>query len=220
MRKLILTLLTFAILLSLTGCKSVKSLFKDPDTGPLTMVPMESPTTEDEITVRLVDLIWHEEEYRTTLEVEWINNTPYEANYGSSYVIERLEGDEWVSCAMRDDLAFTAIAYILQAGQTRSEIYELTHFYDVSSPGTYRFCSGCYVYESPDSSVEQKVIAEFTRETATTSIEADYSGSPVQYCAQYVRTDGFPENVVFPCVRIIRSMEDLRDYYISQTAQL
>ena len=202
MKKCMLIILTLSILLSITGCKSVKSLFKDPDNGPLTMVPMESPTTEDGITVRLVDLMWHEEEYRTTLEVEWINNTPYEANYGSSYVIERLEGDEWVSCAMRDDLAFTAIAYILQAGQTRSEIYELTHFYDVSSPGTYRFRSHCYVYESPDSSVEQEVIAEFTVETATISIEADYSGSPVDYCAQYVRTDGSPEKMVFPCVRI------------------
>ena len=191
-----------SILLSLTGCKSVKSLFKDPDNGPLTMVPLESPTAEDGVMIRLEDLIRHEEEYRTTLEVEWINNTPYEANYGSSYVIERREGEDWVSCAMRDDPAFTAIAYILQAGQTRSEIYELTHFYDVSSPGTYRFRSHCYVYESPDSSVEQEVIAEFTVETVATSIEADYSGSPVDYCAQYVRTDGSPEKVVFPCVRI------------------
>ena len=213
MKKCMLIILVLSILLSLTGCKSAKSLFKDPDNGPLTMMPLESPTAEDGVMIRLVDLIWHEEVYRTTLEVEWINSTPYEANYGSSYVIERLEGDEWVSCAMRDDLAFTAIAYILQAGQTRSEIYELTHFYDVSSPGTYRFRSHCYVYESPDSSVEQEVIAEFTVETDTTSVEADYSGSPVQYCAQYVRTDGSPEKVVFPCVRIIRSMEDLRDYY-------
>ena len=128
MKKFIFALVALFLALSLTACKSEGSLSKDPDTAPLSMVPIESPTTEDGITVRLVDLIWHEEEYRTTLEVEWINNTPYEANYGSSYVIERLEGDEWVSCAMRDDLAFTAIAYILQAGQTRSETYELTHF--------------------------------------------------------------------------------------------
>ena len=99
----------------------------------------------------------------------------------SVYVIERREGEEWISCAMRDDLVFTAIAYVLNAGQSRSEIYELTRCYDVSSPGTYRFRSHCYVYESPDSSVEQEVIAEFTVETASTSIEADYSGTANYY---------------------------------------
>ncbi len=213
MKKCILIILSLTILLSLTGCKSVSSLFKDPDNGPLTMVPLESPTTEAGIMIRLVDLIWHEDEYRTTLEVEWVNNTPYEANYGSSYVIERREGEEWVSCAMRDDLVFTAIAYVLPGGQTRSEIYDLTRCYDVSSPGTYRFRSDYYVYESPKSSVEQEVIAEFTVETATVSLDSYYSGSPVEYCAQYVRTDGSPEKMIFPCVRIIRSMEELREYY-------
>ena len=70
MKKCMLIILVLSILLSLTGCKSVKSLFKDPDNGPLTMVPLESPTAEDGVMIRLVDLIWHEEEYRTTLEVE------------------------------------------------------------------------------------------------------------------------------------------------------
>ena len=176
-----LIILVLSILLSLTGCKWASSFLKDPDNGPLAMVPLEAPTAEDGIAIRLVDLIWQEDEYRTTLEVEWINNTPYVANYGSSYVIERREGEEWISCAMRDDLVFTAIAYVLNAGQSRSEIYELTRCYDVSSPGTYRFRSHCYVYESPDSSVEQEVIAEFTVETATTSIEADYSGTANYY---------------------------------------
>ncbi len=47
MKKCMLIILVLSILLSLTGCKSVSSLFKDPDNGPLTMVPLESPTAED-----------------------------------------------------------------------------------------------------------------------------------------------------------------------------
>ena len=60
MKKCIFIILALSLLLSITGCKSVSSLFKDPDNGPLTMVPLESPTAEDGVMIRLVDLIWHD----------------------------------------------------------------------------------------------------------------------------------------------------------------
>jgi hypothetical protein len=99
---------------------------------------------------------------KPTLTVEWKNRSQYDAIYGSGYLIERLEGENWVGCAMRDDLIWTAIAYNLDAGTVRSETYPLTGTFDISSPGQYRFKSECYVYESAEQSTKCALVAEFT----------------------------------------------------------
>ncbi len=39
------------------------------------------------------------------------------------------------------------------------------------------------------------------------------AGAEVQWCAQYIRTNGYSEAVLFPSVRIIHSLQELKDYY-------
>ena len=39
------------------------------------------------------------------------------------------------------------------------------------------------------------------------------TSSEVQYCAQYIRTDGYQEGALFPKVQIIQSLRELKDYY-------
>ncbi len=162
MKKVIVFLVSLAILLSLAGCQLSTFQLKDPDYAPLAMTPGETYTDFENIEICVDSLDWHAEEGKTTLTVVWKNQSEYDAIYGSSYLIERLDGDEWISCSMRDELVFTAIAYSFESGTTKSETYNLTKAFDVSSPGKYRFKTECYVYESAKESTKCELAAEFT----------------------------------------------------------
>lgn len=97
-----------------------------------------------------------------TLTVVWENRTEYEVTFGTVYKIQRWEEDRWVSCQRWPDLAFDAIGYLLMPGQTRTEQYRLACTYDVSSPGTYRFETECYVYTNPNAGAKCVLSVEFT----------------------------------------------------------
>ena len=165
MKKVIVLFCVLAMLLSLAGCQLSTPQSQDPEHGPLTMTPGENYTDFENIEIRVESLDRHEEEGKTTLTVVWNNKSEFDAIYGSSYLIERLEGEEWVSCAMRDDLIFTAIAYNLDAGSVRNETYHLTNTFDVSSPGNYRFKTECYVYETAEESTKCRLVAEFSMDS-------------------------------------------------------
>ncbi len=156
MKRTTATICILAILLAFVGCQSAHTHH------PLTITPGKSYTDFDNIDIRIVPPEGQGDTAMTTLTVEWKNESQSNAIYGSGYVIERLEGDEWISCATRDDLIWTAIAYVLDAGTVRSETYHLTDTFDISVPGQYRFQSECYVHESAEQSTKCELIAEFT----------------------------------------------------------
>lgn len=214
MKRLFAFLLAAVLLLGIVGCKSSTPQFLDPDFEQLPMIPGKVHTDYSGIEIRVDSLNWQQEDGKTTLTVTWNNNTDLDAVYGAAYIIERLDGEEWVSCAIQNDLAFIAIAYELKAGRTVKESYNLTATYDVSSPGTYRFKTDCYVHENATTSTKCELIAEFTIGRIKCREESKVTGTEVAWCAQYVRTNGgYEAQVLYPCVRIIHSLQGLKDYY-------
>ncbi len=156
MKRLFLFLLAISLL---AGCASTP---QTPQTMPPTLPAVtvgESHTEFPGVALQIVDL--KREEKKTTLSVLWRNETDYDVTYGASYEIQRLEGDVWVSCAMREDIAFNLLAYCLMSGQSNTEIYDLTGLYDITQPGTYRFVTDCFVYNDPEASTKCQLSAEF-----------------------------------------------------------
>ena len=213
MKRLLAIVMTCAILLGLAGCQSSVLKLNDPSYAPLAMTPGEAHSSYDGISVQIDSLNWHKEEAKTTMVVVWDNDSGYDAIYGAAYEIERLDGEEWVSCAIPEDLSFIEIAYELKAGRKQNEEYILTNTYDVSSPGTYRFKAECYVHDNSEKSTKCDLVAEFTVGNIKCPDDSKVTGTDVQWAAQYIRTNGYSEGVLYPSVRIIDSLQELKDYY-------
>ena len=213
MKKVFAIILAGALLLGLAGCQNSVPKLNDPSFAPLAMTPGETYTSYEGIEIQVDSLNWHEGNQKSSLVVAWNNQTKYEVTYGASFAIERLEGEEWVSCAIRDDLVFIAIAYLLPAGQTTKKTYTLTDMFDVTSPGTYRFITDCYVACS-DKHIKCQLTAEFTVGDVKCASDSKETGTDVQWAAQYIRTDGYSEGVLYPSVRVVDSLEELKDNLI------
>lgn len=97
-----------------------------------------------------------------TLKVLWRNQTVHPVTYGEPYTIERLENGQWVNCVKDTETAFISIGYALNAFDTVYKTYTISDLFDVSIPGTYRFCSSCSVQTGKGSYEPCKVMAEFT----------------------------------------------------------
>lgn len=211
MKKVLAIILAGVLLIALTGCQNAKPK-ADPDIAPLVMTPGETDTGYEGIDIRLGSLN-RNEAGQVSITVIWNNQTKYDVIYGASYVVERMEGEAWVSCAMSENIAFDALAYELKAGQSREETYFLTQIYEVSMPGTYRFRTDCYVYDNPGQGTKCDLTAEFTLGSGKNPEGSKDAGTETEWCAQYIRTNGSSEAVQFPGVRIIGSLQALKDYY-------
>ena len=203
MKRAFSVLLAAALLLSFTGCNQMSAA---PSLSLPTVTPGPTQTGADGLTVRIDRLDWE----TGILAVTWSNQTPYEAFYGSSFTVERLEGTEWISCLMRDDLAFDAVAYELKAGQNLEHSYKLTGNFDVSIPGTYRFQTGCFLYDKGYYATDYTLTAEFT--VGSLSQPPAASSQQPAWCARYIPTNGYQENGVFPRVQVMDSLQALQDY--------
>lgn len=155
MKKWLVILMACAVLMGSAGCND------DPSYAPLVMIPGEVYTSYHGVEIQLDRLNWIEGNLDASLAVVWNNKTPYEITYGAAFAIERLDGDEWVSCAIPGELVFIAIGYLLPAGTSRTETYTLADRFDITSPGTYRFKTDCYVACS-DKEIKCLLTAEFT----------------------------------------------------------
>jgi len=208
MKKIIAFLLAVVMLLSMAACqpsdRSGVNAKIDPDEMGMEMGQTHSDY--DGVSVQISNAFWGEDGF--ILEVDWINKTLKEGVFGASYIIERKEGDEWVSCQTVDDLTFIALAYVLSPLQTREETYHVSRMFDVSKAGTYRFRSDFSIDEKNN----QTVWAEFTLSSDIDENQIN-TQEPVNYGVQYIRTNGYMEGAEFPNVVIIRSLDELNSYY-------
>ena len=213
MRKTIGFLLTVAMFFGLCGCETIDPGLQHPDSTPLAMTPGTTYSSYEGVEIQVDSLNWNGSENETSFVVIWNNTTKHDVTYGAAYTVERLEGEQWVSCAMQGEMSFIAIGYELKAGSSREETYSLTGIYDVSSPGVYRFKADCYVHDNGQMSTKCELVAEFTVGNMKDSDGAAATGTKVDWCAQYIRTDCASEAGLFPGIRIIRSLQELKDYY-------
>lgn len=210
MKKLWALLLAGAMLLTISGCRDTGA--NDPDFSMPPVTPGASQTGHEGLEVRVESLTWNEED-GTVLVITWDNGCGKDVTYGSAYVIERLDGEEWVSCANGHDAVFDAVGYELRAGQSRKESYDLTWLYNVSMPGTYRFRTDCFVAEGGSKTVKCELTAEFTVGEDLRPTGGPESEKQVHYCARYFRTNPEDDGLEAPAIWVIGSAQDLWDYH-------
>ena len=175
MKKWLTFLLAWTIVAGLSGCHGTTP---DPSYAPLVMTPGETHSSYPGVEIQLDSLDWIEGNHKSSLAVIWNNSTQYQVTYGASFAIERLDGEEWVSCAFSQDTVFIAIGYLLPAGTTRKETYTLTDLFDIRSPGVYRFKTDCYVACS-DKEIKCLLTAEFSLGSANLSPESISIGTVI-----------------------------------------
>lgn len=210
MKKIVTFLLAAVMLLSMTACKPSDTGAAKMDPDEMGMEMGQTYSDYEGVSVQISNASWDENGF--VLKVDWINKTSYEGIFGASYIIERKEGEERVSCQTVDDLVFIALAYELAPRQTREETYDVSKMFDVSKAGTYRFRSDISIGEATDNSNKRTVWAEFTLSDDIDESQFNTQES-VNYGVQYIRTDGYQDGAAFPRVEIIRSVEELNSYY-------
>ena len=164
MKKLIALVLATVCVLALVGCNNTQPEYEEPnftDFIEKQTIVSNDYSDFDGISIQASGIYIYPD--KTTIVINWSNDTAYSVKYGKSFEIERLENGEWLSCALMDT-AFDAIAYELRAKELDSKAYTLTEMYDVSKPGTYRFLSTCSVDIGEGKSTECSVWSEFILE--------------------------------------------------------
>lgn len=121
--------------------------------------------TENETIVTGVELKFsgiNRTEQDTVLHLTWENNTQYSVLYGEVFWLEQLIDGQWVSMTPKENTAFTTIGYSLQPGASAEKSYSTEWIYGtLKRPGTYRFKTGCTVYDTPEGT-SCDLYAEFT----------------------------------------------------------
>lgn len=161
MKKLIAFVLALVCVLALVGCNNSQPEYEEPNFTEIQTATGNTYSDYDGISIQASGIYIYPD--KTTIVINWRNDTEYSAIYGEQYSIERLENDQWVSCLI-DDISLTDIDYELRAKELDSKEYTLTDMDEVSKPGTYRFLSTCIVDTGEEKPTECSVWAEFTVE--------------------------------------------------------
>ena len=207
MKNALVAILIAALLLSFTGCKPSSDGNNNADPLAHGEVHTDFPGVE----TRIAQV--YTEDGKTKLEVIWSNNTDYEVMYGEPYAIQRLDGNEWVSCSKDEMTAFITIGYALKAGKEISKTYTISDLFDVSQPGTYRFKSSCSVYVDGKDRQDCALWAEFTLGNVKCPDDSKETVTEVEWAVQYIRTNGYQDGAKFPRVVIIKNAKELNEYY-------
>ncbi|MGN0453398.1 MAG: immunoglobulin-like domain-containing protein [Ruminococcus sp.] len=214
MKRIMTFVLSVLILVVLTACNQGEN---PPADGKLNLdkatIGIGATHTDVEgMEIQIVNATWNDDEIK--LDVNWINKTGHDVVYGEAYDIEREDNGEWSSCVTLDNLAFDSIGYELKSGETQKKTYGLSDIFDILQNGKYRITSHCFVYEKGrgGESTKCELWAEFTV-TRTGNTCKDIKKTFVDYEPQYIRTDGYHENIAYPVVKIIRSVQELNAYY-------
>jgi len=210
MKRIISVLISLVLVLSLCACQKDGADKIDFDTGSIKIAVAH--TDFEGMNIQIVNAIWTAEEIK--LEVKWNNDTTYDVVYGESFDIEKQTNGEWKSCVTLDNLAFNDIGYELKAKSSQKQTYNLTDMFDISENGEYRFTTYCHVYDKGrgGESTKCEMWAAFTV-SRTDDADKDIKKSFIDFDAQYIRTNGYHEDVKYPVVKVIRSVDELNAYY-------
>ena len=216
MKRIMAFVLSVLLLVGLTACnqnvgKHAEGIIK---ADKATIEIGKTHTSFEGMYIQIVNAIWNDEEIK--LEVKWNNETAYDVVYGENFDIEKQTDGEWKSCVTLDYLAFNAIGYELSAKSSQKQTYNLTDMFDISENGEYRFTSYCHVYDKGrgGESTKCEMWASFTV-SRTDDADKDIKKTFIDFDTQYIRTDGYHENIEYPVVKIIRSVDELNAYYDS-----
>ena len=207
MKKALIAILITALLFSFVGCKPSSDGNANADPLAHGEVHTDFPGVE----IRIAQV--YTEEGKNKLKVIWSNNTDYEVMYGEPYAIQRLDGNEWVSCSKDEMTAFTTVGYALKAGKEISKTYSISDLFDVSQPGTYRFKSNCSVSVNGKGWQDCALWADFTLGNVKCPDDSKETMTEVEWAAQYIRTNGYQDGAKFPRVEIIKNAKELNEYY-------
>ena len=214
MKRIIAILLTVLLLGALTACEQNVGRHADGiiKADKAIIEIGKTHTTFEGMSVQIVNVIWNDEEIK--FEVKWNNETSYDVVYGEYYKIEKETNGEWKSCVTLDNLAFTDIGYELRSKSSQKQTYNLTDMFDISENGNYRLTTDCSVYDKGrgGESTECEMWVEFTVDRIGDNID-DVQKSFIGFDTQYIRTNGYHEDVEYPVVKIIRSVDELNSYY-------
>ena len=210
MKRIISVLISLVLVLSLCACQKDGTDKIDFDTGSIKIAVAH--TDFEGVNIQIVNAIWTAEEIK--LEVKWNNDTTYDVVYGESFDIEKQTNGEWKSCVTLDNLAFNDIGYELKAKSSQKQTYNLTDMFDISEDGEYRFTTYCHVYDKGrgGESTKCEMWAAFTV-SRTDDADKYIKKTFIDFDTQYIRTDGYHEDVEYPVVKIIRSVDELNSYY-------
>ena len=214
MKRIMALVLSVLLLVGLTACNQNVGRHADGiiKADKATIEIGKTHTSFEGMNVQIVNMIWNSEEIK--LDVKWNNETSYNAVYGEYYKIEKEINGKWESCVTLDNLAFNDIGYELRSKSSQKQTYNLTDMFDISENGKYRFATDCSVYENGRGahSTECEMWVEFTV-TRIGDASKDVKKSFIDFVPQYIRTNGYHEDVKYPVVKIIRSVEELNAYY-------
>ena len=207
MKKAMVAILIIALLLNFAGCKPSSDGNDNVDPVANGEVHTDFPGVE----TRVAQVYTEEEKIK--LEVIWSNNTDHEVMYGEPYAIQRLDGNEWVSCSKDEMTSFITVGYALKAGKEISKTYTISDLFDVSQPGTYRFKSSCSVSVDGKGWQDCALWADFTLGNVKCPDDSKEAMTEVEWAAQYIRTNGYQDGAKFPRVVVIKSTKELNEYY-------
>ena len=161
MKKLIALFLALACVMGLVGCNNTQPEYEEPNFTEKQAIVGNTYSDFDGISIQASGIYIYPD--KTTIVINWRNDTEYSAIYGEQYSIERLENDQWVSY-LTDNNDLTDIDHELCTKELDSKEYVLSDTDEVIKPGTYRFLSTCSVKTSEEQSTECSVWVEFTIE--------------------------------------------------------
>ena len=214
MKRIMSLVLSVLLLVGLTACDQNVGRHADGiiKADKATIEIGKTHTTFEGMNIQIVNAIWNDEEVK--FEVKWNNETSYNVVYGECYKIEKEINGKWESCVTLDNLAFNDIGYELRSKSSQKQTYNLTDMFDVSENGKYRFATDCSVYENGRGagSTECEMWVEFTV-TRIGDTSGDVKKTFIDFVPQYIRTNGYHDDVEYPVVKIIRSVEELNAYY-------
>ena len=214
MKRIMALVLSVLLLVGLTACNQNVGRHADGiiKADKATIEIGKTHTDFEGMNIQIVNVVWNDEE--TKLDVKWNNETSYNVVYGEYYKIEKEINGKWESCVTLDNLAFNDIGYELRSKSSQKQTYNLTDMFDISENGKYRFTTDCSVYENGRGagSTECEMWVEFTV-TRIGDTSGDVKKTFIDFQTQYIRTDGYHEDVEYPVVKIIHSVDELNAYY-------
>ncbi len=140
MKKITLLIISLILLVSLCACK--RDITDEPAVE-LNPTGIESEYSDIEgVRIRIPKSMF--EPAPENLEVIWINDTDKELVFGEVFSVEKYTAEGWKS-VVKENIAFSLIAYILPANSKQIKEYSVKDRFDISDEGTYRFISSCTV---------------------------------------------------------------------------